>query len=135
MDIEFFDKKPTELEEFLKTEFEAHNEEQTGNKTKKYYVSIKKGEEMVAASSGGMFKNALYISDFIVKKGLRRSGLGSVLIEKICNHAKNNNCKKVWVDTYGYQAPEFYSKNGFIEKGRIENYRGGYAKIFFEKEL
>lgn len=135
MDIEFFEKKPTELEKFLNTEFATHNEEQTGSRTVKYYVSVKNEGEIIAASSGGVFDNALYISDFIVKKGLRKSGLGSILIEKICHHAKNNNCKKVWVDTYGYQAAEFYSKNGFIEKGRIENYRGGYAKVFFEKEL
>lgn len=39
------------------------------------------------------------------------------------------------VDTYQYQAPNFYLKNGFIEIERIENYRNEYARIFFEKKI
>ena len=133
--FEFFDKKPERFSEFTKKEFDEHNEAVTGKKTVKYYVQVLENEEIIGASQGGIFDSALYISDFIVRKSHRKTGVGSKLMRQIERHAKEKSCNRIWVDTYGYQVPEFYAKNEFKEKGRIENYRDGYAKIFFEKEL
>mgnify|MGYP001306025051 CR=1 FL=1 len=133
--FEFFDKEPAGFSEFTNQEFEEHNISKTGHKTLKYYVHVLENDEIIGTSQGGMFNSALYISDFIIKKSYRKSGVGRKLINQIEEHAKKNNCKKIWVDTYEYQAPDFYKKNGFIEKGRIENYRGKHAKIFFEKKV
>ncbi len=133
--IEFFDEKPENIKEFLVKEFEEDNFEKTGLKTEKYCICVKHEGEIIGASKGGIFNKALYISEFVIKKAYRKFGLGSKLIKEIEKQARNNSCNKIWVDTYGYQAPEFYVKNGFVEKGRIENYRGEHAKIFFEKEI
>lgn len=133
--FEFFDKKPEGFSEFKTKEFNEHNETVTGQKTVKYYVQTLENGEIIGASQGGIFNAALYISDFIIRKSHRKLGLGSKLMRQIEGHARSKNCDKIWVDTYEYQAPDFYTKNGFKEKGRIENYRGGHAKIFFTKEL
>jgi ribosomal protein S18 acetylase RimI-like enzyme len=134
-EFEFFDEKPENIKDFLIKEFEEDNFEKTGLQTEKYCICVKRKDEIIGATKGGIFDGALYISEFAIKKSYRKSGLGSKLIERIEKYAKDKNCKKIWVDTYEYQAPEFYKKNGFLEQGRIENYRGKYAKIFFEKEI
>jgi len=132
---EFIDVDPKTVKEFMVQEFAEDNLEKTGLKSKKYCIGVQYNNEIIGASKGKIFDAALYISEFIIKKRFRKKGAGSKLIENIETYAKKNNCTKIWVDTYGYQAPDFYQQNGFVEKGRIENYRGHHPRIFFEKEL
>ena len=56
-------------------------------------------------------------------------------MNKIEETAKQNNCDTIHVDTYGYQAPDFYKKIGYKKIGKIDNYRSGYERVFFKKEL
>lgn len=131
----FFEKTPEEVNDFISKEFFDDHLEKTNTQTQKYCICAKENREIIAVSKGGIFKNSLFISEFIVKKSKRNSGIGKKLIEKTEDYAKQAGCKNIWVDTYEYQAPEFYLKNNFVEKNRIKNYRGKDARIFFEKEI
>jgi len=134
-DISLSQENPDGLDQFMSETFYKDHLKKTGKHRKKYYITIKKEDEIVAGASGGVFGDSLFISDLIVDETHQNNGLGREILDKIENHANENNCKNIWVDTYEYQAPEFYEKNNYVEKGRIENYRGNYARIFYSKDL
>ena len=53
----------------------------------------------------------------------RHGGLGSALIERAEALARAKDCVGMWLDTYTYQAPDFYPRHGFEEFGRIKDFR------------
>ncbi|SPJ23773.1 GNAT family N-acetyltransferase [Palleronia abyssalis] len=65
----------------------------------------------------------------------RQAGLGSRLLRRIEDIARNKGKTGIWLDTYSFQAPDFYPRHGFTEIGRIEDYPPGQSRIFFQKRL
>ena len=61
----------------------------------------------------------------------RGSGTAGALLQVIYDYGKENNIKKISLETYERfgRAVNFYIKNGFVETGREDE------KIFFEKEI
>jgi hypothetical protein len=41
----------------------------------------------------------------------------------------------VWLDTFDFQAPEFYRQHGYVEFGHIDDYPPGHKRYFFQKRL
>ncbi|MBA2727597.1 MAG: GNAT family N-acetyltransferase [Parachlamydiaceae bacterium] len=70
-----------------------------------------------------------------VKKNLRNTGIGSAVYTLAVQQALNWNMQEIKVCTYKFQAPEFYSKRGFIEKSNIPNALEGFSLDFFEKKI
>jgi GNAT superfamily N-acetyltransferase len=83
---------------------------------------------------------AVYGDAFLVKKLLvnekqRGAGLGSRILAHCEQEAAARGCIRICLDTMSYQAPEFYRKLGFREKGTIRDFYAGHDRIFFEKRL
>lgn len=55
------------------------------------------------------------ISELIVTKKTRSKGIGKQLLDKMKEHFKENNCKAILIDVFGYneKAISFYEKNGY----------------------
>lgn len=70
-----------------------------------------------------------------VDETLRKSGLGTKMLRKLEKIAKKKNCKLIHVDTFSFQAPEFYKKNGFEVFGVLENCPPGHQRYFLKKDL
>lgn len=49
--------------------------------------------------------------------------------------ALDKGIPKIFVDTYAFQAQEFYLKHGFNEIGVIPGYLLGYGRIFLRKDV
>jgi len=65
---------------------------------------------------------ALYMDDLYVRAKYRGQGLGSALINKVIEYAKNNGCSKLrWqVSNWNYEAINFYESIG-AEINPVEN--------------
>jgi ribosomal protein S18 acetylase RimI-like enzyme len=63
------------------------------------------------------------------------SGLGRRVMAVAETEALKRKLAGVWLDTWSFQAPEFYRKLGFEECGRIEEYPPGHQRIFFVKRF
>ncbi len=79
--------------------------------------------------------DALYIDILWVDENYRNKKIGSQLIHKIIEQAGMKNIKKIFVDTYDFQAGDFYIKQGFFVIGRLDNYLLGHDRIYFKKDL
>ncbi|MGZ9818062.1 GNAT family N-acetyltransferase [Peribacillus simplex] len=63
--------------------------------------------------TGTIFWYSLHIDSLWVDESLRGKGYGKELLTNIENIARENRCKLIQLDTFSFQSPTFYQKNGF----------------------
>ena len=83
---------------------------------------------------GNCYAGWLFINLLWVHADLRRSGIGSRLVAAAERHAVEFGCHSAWVDTFSFQAPDFYPKFGYREFARLE-YPPDQERIFLRKQL
>ncbi|WP_257130933.1 GNAT family N-acetyltransferase [Bacillus pseudomycoides] len=77
----------------------------------------------------------LHIDFLWVDESVRHEGYGSQLLNEIEEIAKEKNCRLILLDSFSFQAPEFYKKHGYREFGVVEDHPKGYSQHFLEKCL
>lgn len=70
-----------------------------------------------------------------VKEELRGHGLGRQLLEACEEEARRRGAKNVFLDTFSFQAPEFYKKYGYHVFGELPGFPAGHSRFFMTKEL
>ncbi|WP_054310028.1 GNAT family N-acetyltransferase [Mesorhizobium sp. 1M-11] len=88
---------------------------------------------------GGLKGNTGYSWMFVdwlwVSPENRKGGLGSQLLAKAEAIARERGCLGAYLETFSFQAPEFYKRHGFQEFGRIDDYPPGHATIWLKKQF
>ena len=79
--------------------------------------------------------NWLHIALVWISPGLRRSGLGSDLLSRIEEAAKERGCTNAHLDTFSYQARPFYERHGYELFATLEDYPIGHQRFFLRKKL
>ena len=114
------------------------------SKTKQFEKEINKPIEIIARNElneiiGGLYGRSLWgtleIKTFVVKTENRNEGIGRKLIKEAEKEAKNRNCRFISLDTFSFQAPEFYEKLGFIKIGTETDFPKGFEKYYYRKKL
>lgn len=65
----------------------------------------------------------------------RGKGIGRELMLRMEEEARLRGMQGIWLDTFSFQAPEFYKRLGFSEFGQIDGYPEDGARHFFLKRL
>jgi ribosomal protein S18 acetylase RimI-like enzyme len=91
--------------------------------------------EIQAGVTGTMYWHHLHIDFLWVDKKLRHSGYGSQLLNEIEQFAKDKGCRLICLDTFSFQAPDFYKKHGYKVFGTLEDHPKGFSQYFLEKRL
>jgi ribosomal protein S18 acetylase RimI-like enzyme len=99
------------------------------------FVALRKHGELNGACIGRALWGWLYVEMLWIASDLRRRGYGKMLLDKAENEARDRGCKHVFLDTFSFQAPEFYRKLGYAEFGRLSDNPQGHARIFMTKSL
>lgn len=98
------------------------------------YVEDEKGN-LLAGLVAETFGNWLEIEYLFVKEELRGKGIGSRLLRRAENEAKNRNCRFAFVNTYQFQTPDFYQKYGYKEVFALKNYPYTGQRFYYQKDL
>ena len=98
------------------------------------YVEDDSGE-LMAGLVAETFGNWLEIEYLFVKEDLRGQGIGSQLLQQAESEAKKRNCRYVFVNTYQFQAPAFYQKNGYKEVFTLRDYPYDGQRHYYQKDL
>ncbi|WP_410219398.1 GNAT family N-acetyltransferase [Paracoccus sp. (in: a-proteobacteria)] len=77
----------------------------------------------------------VFVELLAVAKAGRGKGIGTQLMARMEEEARLRGMQGIWLDTYSFQAPEFYKCLGFSEFGRIDGYPEDGARHFFMKRL
>ncbi|MDQ1143849.1 ribosomal protein S18 acetylase RimI-like enzyme [Bacillus sp. SORGH_AS 510] len=62
-----------------------------------------------------------------VDESLRGQGKGQELIQIAETFAREKGCTLMRLETFSFQAPEFYKKLGFKEIGKLDNFPKGFT--------
>lgn len=116
------------------TEF---NTQQAGDDSGKNlcYVLQSSAGEIVGGVIGATYWNWLYINLMWVQEDLRGQGYGQQLLTLAEDEARKRGAKHAYLDTFSFQAPDFYQKFGYQEFGRLEDFPPGHTRYFMTKAL
>jgi GNAT superfamily N-acetyltransferase len=91
--------------------------------------------EVVGGLYGGISLGWLFVELLSVPQEMRAQGAGRRLMRAAEELARQKGCTGIWLDTFSFQAPGFYRKQGFSEVGHIADYPAGHQRHFFQKRL
>jgi GNAT superfamily N-acetyltransferase len=77
----------------------------------------------------------LFVELLFVPEKLRGRGLGASLLLQAEEWARNHSRNGIWLDTFSFQAPGFYEKQGYTLFGAIDDYPSRHRRMFFRKLL
>lgn len=84
----------------------------------------------LCARAGSDFVFVQYLA---VSPEARGRGLGSKLLQDVEKRAKDAGKLGVYLDTFAFQAPDFYKAEGYIEFGRLKGAHYGQDRFYFVK--
>jgi GNAT superfamily N-acetyltransferase len=96
-------------------------------------------QDEAGATQGGLlgltFWGWLFIDWLWLTADLRGKKFGGELLLRAEDIARSRGCKNVYTDTFSFQAPKFWEKNGYKEFGRLDDMPEGHSRIWFRKKL
>ena len=90
---------------------------------------------VLAGLTGETVWGWLCIKHIWVSEELRGKGIGKSLIKAAEEEARKRGCSNSTLDTFTFQAPEFYENLGYEICGKIENFPKGRTRFFYSKKL
>lgn len=97
-------------------------------------VFLRREDKVIGGLAGECYAGWFFIRFFFLPEELRRQGVGRAVIAAAEARAKARGCHSAWVDTFSFQAPGFYAKQGYVEFGRLP-YPPVGERIFLRKAL
>ncbi|MBM7564730.1 GNAT family N-acetyltransferase [Paenibacillus sacheonensis] len=70
-----------------------------------------------------------------VDENCRREGHGTALLEEIERIAREKQCSFIKLNTFSFQAPDFYKKHGYAELAVIDNAPLEHRHYYFIKRI
>lgn len=114
-----------------------YNTQQTGDDRGQNlcFVLQSPGGEIVGGVIGATYWDWLYINLMWVREDLRGQGYGQRLLAKAEAEARQRGAHHAYLDTFSFQAPGFYQKNGYQVFGELPDFPQGHQRYFLKKEL
>lgn len=79
--------------------------------------------------------NCLYIDVLWVREDCRKEGYGSLLLLEVEKIAKEKGCNLIHLDTFDFQAKEFYLKHGYEVFGVLEDCPVDHKRYYLKKRI
>jgi GNAT superfamily N-acetyltransferase len=114
-----------------------YNKQQAGDNQfqRLCYVLRTPDEEIVGGVLGEIYWGWFYLDLLWVKDELRGHGYGHQLLTRAEDEARQRGAKNVYLDTFSFQAPEFYKQHGYQVFGELQDFPVGQQRYFLKKQL
>lgn len=114
-----------------------YNVQQTGDSDfqRLCFVLNAPDQEIAGGVLGELYWGWLHLDLLWVKEELRGQGYGHRLLTIAEDEARRRGAKHVYLDTFSFQAPEFYKDHGYQVYGELENFPTGHQRYFLKKDL
>ncbi|CAG7633600.1 unnamed protein product [Allacma fusca] len=99
-----------------------------------YFIRDESGK-MLAGCNGSIIFGGLHIDQLWVDTSLRKTGYGTMLLNKVEELAKKENCTMIYLATMSFLAEEFYTKNGYTVYCRHKGFTNDSEMISLHKYL
>lgn len=82
-----------------------------------------------------MYMHCLYIDVLWVDEACRGTGYGAKLLSEAEKIAKGKGCNMIHTDTFSFQAPDFYMKNGYELFGVLDGFPDDIKRYYLKKSI
>lgn len=79
--------------------------------------------------------NCLYIDVLWVKEEYRKEGYGTILLNDIEKIAKEKGCNLIHLDTFDFQAKDFYIRHGYEVFGVLDDCPKEHKRYYMKKNI
>ena len=114
-----------------------YNTEQAGDSHGKLLCFVLRGpdQELVGGVIGETHWDWFYINLMFIKEELRGHGYGHRLLTLAEDEAHKRKAKQVYLNTFSFQAPDFYKKHGYEVFGELQDFPAGHKRYYLTKQL
>lgn len=116
----------------------AFNVEATGLARPEAVTVMARDEEsgaVVAGLRGKISAGWLHVGELWVAQELRGDGIGSAILAEAEQEAMRRRCLGAHLDTFSFQAPGFYERQGYEVFGAVEDHPPGHRRLFLQKRF
>jgi GNAT superfamily N-acetyltransferase len=99
------------------------------------FVLYTPDQVIVGGVIGATYWDWLYIDLLWLKDELRGRGHGHRLLTLAEQEARKRGAKNAYLDTFSFQAPDFYTQHGYQVFGELLDFPVGHQRYFFTKQL
>lgn len=93
------------------------------------------GGRIIGGLWGETYYDWMFVELLFVPEAWRGEGLGARLLAAAEEEARGRGCRHAWLDSYSFQAPGFYRKQGYEVFGTLPDYPRGIERLFLCKRL
>lgn len=90
---------------------------------------------VVAGIITRLYLKCMFIEVFWIDEQYRRNGIGSKLLNTAEDYAKKAGCTFIHLDTFSFQAIDFYKKCGYSIFAVIDDYPDNIKRYYIKKYL
>jgi len=114
-----------------------YNQEQAGDdRAQRICFVLKSNEqEIVGGVIGVIFWDWFYLDLMWIREDLRGRGYGHRLLTRVEDEARQRGARHAHLDTFSFQAPDFYKKHGYQVFGELQNFPAGHQRYYLTKQL
>jgi ribosomal protein S18 acetylase RimI-like enzyme len=115
----------------------AYNVQQTGDqKFQRLCFALQApDQEIVGGVLGEIYWDWFHLDLLWVKEELRGRGYGHRLLTTAEDEARRRGAKNVFLDTFSFQAPDFYKGHDYQVFGELRDFPPGHKRYFLVKQL
>jgi ribosomal protein S18 acetylase RimI-like enzyme len=113
------------------------NSQQAGDDKGRRLCFVLKGPDGSVAGGviGATYWDWLSIDLMWIKEELRGRGYGHRLLALAEDEGRQRGAKHAHLDTFSFQAPDFYKRYGYQVFGELPGYPAGHRRYYLTKEL
>ena len=101
-----------------------------------YKKIVNEKGEIIAGCLAKMYCwNVIYVDILWIDEVYRKQGLGSKLLKEIERIAVEEDCTLIHLDTFDFQAKDFYIKHGYEVFGVLEDCPKEHCRYYLKKKL
>ena len=115
----------------------SYNKEKGGDNSSQMlcFVIQAPDESVLGGVIGSTYYDWLHVDLMWIKEEFRGQGYGSRLLSLAEDEAKKRSARNAYLDTFSFQALDFYKKYGYRVFGELGNFPQGHTRYFMTKEL
>ncbi len=92
-------------------------------------------QEVAGGVLGEIYWGWLHVDLLWVEEELRGRGYGHRLLTRLETEARQRGAKHAYLDTFSFQAPDFYKGHGYQVFGELPEFPPGHQRYFLTKQL
>ncbi len=94
-----------------------------------------KDGSVAGGAVGRRWGAAAELQQLWVRPDLRSQGVGAELVRRFEAEARRHGCLSVYLDTFSFQAPGFYQRQGYALACELKGFPSGATKRVMTKQL